>query len=65
MNGADAVEAAARHLPALRAALSEPAQTEDYDAHLSQQEQDHYRQLDGEERDREDAYAGDEEDLGR
>ena len=65
VNGAEAVEAVARHLPALRAALSEPAQTEDYDAHLWQQEQDHYRQLEGEERDREDAYAGDEEDLGR
>ena len=65
VNGADAVEAVARHLPALRAALSEPAQTEDYDAHLSQQEQEHYRQLEGEEREREDAYAGDEEDLGR
>jgi hypothetical protein len=65
VNGAEAVEAVARHLPALRAALSEPAQTEDYDAHLSQQEQEHYRQLEGEERDREDAYAGDEEDLGR
>ena len=65
VNGADAVAAVARHLPALRAALSEPAQTEDYGAHLSQQEQDHYRQLEGEERDREDAYAGNEEDLGR
>ena len=65
VNGADAVEAVARHLPALRTALGEPAHTEDYDAHLSQQEQEHYRQLEGEERDREDAYAGDEEDLGR
>ncbi len=65
VSGADAVALLGEHLPALRAALSEPAQTEDYDAHLSQQEQDHYRQLDGEERDREDAYAGDEEDLGR
>jgi hypothetical protein len=65
VNGADAVEAVARHLPALRAALSEQAHTEDSDAHLSQQEQEHYRQLEGEEREREDAYAGDEEDLGR
>ena len=65
VNGADAVAAVAKHLPALRTALSEQAQTEDYDAHLSQQEQEHYRQLKGEERDREDAYAGDEEDLGR
>ena len=65
VSGADAVEAVARHLPALRTALGEPAHTEDYDAHLSQQEQEHYRQIEGEERDREDAYAGDEEDLGR
>ena len=65
VNGADAVEAVARHLSALRTALGEPAHTEEYDGHLSQQEQEHYRQLEGEERDREDAYAGDEEDLGR
>ena len=65
VNGADVVEAVARHLPALRAALGEPAHTEDYDAHVSRQGQEHYRQLEGEERDREDAYAGDEEDLGR
>ena len=65
IEGVAAVDVINEHLPALRAALSEPAHAEDYDAHLSQQEQEHYRQIEGEERDREDAYAGDEEDLGR
>ena len=47
INGGAAVDVINDHLPALREALSEEMRSEEYDAHLSQQEQEHYRQLEG------------------